>query len=100
MKPFVAIIKKVYFWTKLEFTMIPMQEFISKVEEEFEDLEKGVLKPESVIKDHFTWDSINALILIAHVNVEYGVVINAEDLVNAKAFQELYDIVDSRSQSS
>ena len=80
--------------------MIPIQEFISKVEEEFEDLEKGVLKPESVIKDHFTWDSINALILIAHMNVEYGVVINAEDLVNTKAIQELYDIVDSRSQAS
>ena len=80
--------------------MIPIQEFISKVEEEFEDLEKGVLKIESVIKNHFTWDSINALILIAHMNVEYGVVINAEDLVNAKTIQELYDIVDSRLQAS
>ena len=77
--------------------MIPIQEFIVKVEEEFEDLEKGILKPDSVIRDHFTWDSINALILIAHVNVEYGVVINAEDLVNAKTVQELYNIVDTRS---
>jgi len=80
--------------------MIPIQEFISRVEEEFEDLENGTLKFDSVIKDHFTWDSINALILIAHVNVEYGVVINAEDLVNAKTVQELYDIVSSRSQAS
>jgi acyl carrier protein len=80
--------------------MIPINEFIVKVEEEFEDLESGVLKPESVIRDHFTWDSINALILIAHVNVEYGVVINAEDLVNSKTVQDLYDIVNSRYQAS
>ena len=80
--------------------MIPINEFIVKVEEEFEDLENGVLKPESVIRDHFTWDSINALILIAHVNVEYGVVINAEDLVNSKTVQDLYDIVNNRYQAS
>ncbi|MEA3479825.1 MAG: phosphopantetheine-binding protein [Bacteroidota bacterium] len=80
--------------------MIPIKEFIFKVEEEFEDLEKGILEPVSVIKDHFTWDSINALILIAHMNVEYGVVINAEDLVNTKTVQELYDIVNTRSQAS
>ena len=80
--------------------MIPINEFIVKVEEEFEDLDSGVLKPESVIRDHFTWDSINALILIAHVNVEYGVVINAEDLVNSKTVQDLYDIVNTRYQAS
>jgi acyl carrier protein len=80
--------------------MIPINEFIVKVEEEFEDLDNGVLKPESVIRDHFTWDSINALILIAHMNVEYGVVINAEDLVNSKTVQDLYDIVNTRYQAS
>ena len=80
--------------------MIPINEFIVKVEDEFEDLENGVLKPESVIRDHFTWDSINALILIAHVNVEYGVVINAEDLVNSKTIQDLYNVVNTRYQAS
>ena len=80
--------------------MIPINEFIVKVEDEFEDLENGALKPESVIRDHFTWDSINALILIAHVNVEYGVVINAEDLVNSITVKDLYDIVNSRYQVS
>ena len=54
--------------------MIPIEEFIDKVEGEFEDMEPGKLMPESVIREHFTWDSINALIFIAHVNVEYDVV--------------------------
>lgn len=80
--------------------MIVIEEFIKGVEGEFEDMEPGKLHPDSVIRDHFTWDSINALILIAHVNVEYGVVINAEDLVNAKTIQDLYDIVDTRSKAS
>ncbi len=42
--------------------MVAIKEFISNVEGEFEDMEPGNLSPESVLKDHFTWDSINALI--------------------------------------
>ncbi len=77
--------------------MLSIEEFIAKVEEEFEDLEKGTLKPESNLREQFTWDSVNALIFIAHVNVEYGVVINAEDLTNTTTVQSLYDIVKERA---
>jgi len=76
--------------------MISIEEFISNVEEEFEDLEQGALKPDSIIKDHFNWDSINALIFIAHVNVEYSVEINAEDLINSGTIQDLYNMISSR----
>jgi len=80
--------------------MVKVEKFISNIEEEFEDLKKGALIPASVIKEHFTWDSINALIFIAHVNVEYNVEINAEDLVNSNTVQDLYNIVESRAMNS
>ena len=76
--------------------MIAIQEFISRIENEFEELKKGSLTPDSVIKEHFSMDSISALMFIAHVNVEYGVVINAEDLVKSKTVKDLYYIVNSR----
>ena len=79
--------------------MVSIDEFVTKVEDEFEDLEKGKLIPGGVIREHFTWDSVNALIFIAHVNVEYGVVINAEDLVKSKTIDDLYDLVKSRSET-
>lgn len=80
--------------------MIAIDEFISRVEEEFEDMEAGKLTPESVLKEHFTWDSINALIFIAHVNVEYDVVISADDLINAQTIQELYNLVSTKASAA
>lgn len=80
--------------------MIAIEEFIKGVEEEFEDMEQGILKPFSTINEHFTWDSINALIFIAHVNVEYDVVINADDLVNSNTVQDLYNIVSSKANAA
>ena len=80
--------------------MVTIEEFITGVEGEFEDLESGLLTPESVIREHFNWDSINALIFIAHVNVEYDVVITADDLVNSNTVQDLYNLVASKAQAA
>ncbi len=80
--------------------MVVIEEFIKGVEEEFEDMESGALKPGSVVKEYFNWDSINALIFIAHVNVEYDVVINADDLVNSNTVQDLYNIVSSKANAA
>ena len=80
--------------------MVAIEEFIKGVEEEFEDMESGALKPRSTINEHFNWDSINALIFIAHVNVEYDVVINADDLVNSNTVQDLYNIVSSKANAA
>jgi acyl carrier protein len=73
-----------------------IRDFILKIEEEFEDITKGALQPESNIRDHFEWDSVNALVFIAMINVEYDVVINAEDLQNSATVKDVYDIVQSR----
>lgn len=80
--------------------MVDIKEFIVKVEEEFEDMEKGALQPGSVIKEHFTWDSINALIFIAHVNVNYDVEITAQDLVDSDTVKDLYNLVKEKAEAT
>jgi len=80
--------------------MIAIEEFIKGVEGEFEDMEPGKLRPDSVIREHFTWDSINALIFIAHVNVEYDVVISADDLINSHTVTDLYNLVQSKAEAA
>jgi len=75
-----------------------VQDFIKKIEEEFEDIKKGVLEPESKIREHFEWDSVNALVFIAMVNVEYDVVISAEDLQNSETVQDIFNLILSRSK--
>ncbi|MFO8130062.1 MAG: acyl carrier protein [Bacteroidales bacterium] len=74
-----------------------IEDFIAKIEEEFDDLEPGVLKPESNFREHFEWNSINALILIALVKTEYDVAINAEDIRKSNTIRQLFDIIKERA---
>lgn len=75
-----------------------IEDFITQIEEEFDDLTPGTLKPESVFREVFEWNSINALILIALIKTEYDVTINAEDIANAKTVEDIYRVVESRVQ--
>lgn len=77
-----------------------VNEFIKKIENEFEDLKPGLLKPDSVIREHFEWDSVNALVFIAMVNVEYDVVITAEELQNAKTVQNVFDVIMKKKEAA
>ena len=73
-----------------------IEEFIAKVEEEFDDLEPGKLQPDSKFREVFEWNSINALILIALVKTEYDVAINAEDIQKSKTVNDLWSIIQER----
>jgi acyl carrier protein len=73
-----------------------IEEFIKHIEDEFDDVKPGVLKPESNFREVFEWNSINALILIAMVKTEYDVTLSADDLIKSKTVEDIYSIVDSR----
>jgi acyl carrier protein len=73
-----------------------IENFIARIEEEFDDLEPGKLKPESNFREVFEWNSINALILIALVKTEYDVAVNAEDITKSKTVNDLFRIVEKR----
>ncbi|MDD3739293.1 MAG: acyl carrier protein [Lentimicrobiaceae bacterium] len=74
-----------------------INDFIKKVEDEYEDITPGTLKPDSIFRDVFEWNSINALILIALVKTEYDVTIDANDIQNSKTINDLFEIIKSRS---
>jgi acyl carrier protein len=70
-----------------------IEDFIARLEEEFDDLQPGVLKPETHFREVFEWNSINALILIALVKTEYDVTINAADIQSSKSIQDLFSVL-------
>lgn len=73
-----------------------VEEFIDKIVEEFPDLKKEKITPDMNFRDHVEWDSINALVLIAMVNVEYDVTLTAEELVNAETVNDVYQVVEKK----
>ena len=70
-----------------------MEDFIKKLEAEFEELESGKLQPDTSFRDIEEWSSMHSLILIALVDVEYGVTITGEDLQQMNTVQDLYSFV-------
>jgi acyl carrier protein len=73
-----------------------IETFIKQIEDEFDGLKPGVLKPDSNFREVFEWNSINALILIAMVKTEYDVTLTADDLIKSKSVKDIYSIVESR----
>lgn len=70
-----------------------IQEFIGKIENEFEDIKPGILKPESKFADVLDWNSVNALTVIALVDCEYDVILTADDFQGAETVQDIYNII-------
>ena len=70
-----------------------INEFIKKLEPEFEELVAGTLKPETSFRELKEWNSMHALIIIALIDTEYGVTLEGEDLNSASTVQDLFTIV-------
>lgn len=79
--------------------MISIEEFIQLLENEFEDLPKNTLKPETNYREIPNWSSMHALIIIAFADANFNVELNASDLRKAQTIQDLYDIIKSKLQS-
>lgn len=82
----ICIIEKVKF-------MEDIAAFIKKIENEFEELEKGALTPETNYREIEDWSSMHALIIIALIDSEYDVLLKGEDLQQTSTIQDLFNIV-------
>jgi acyl carrier protein len=78
--------------------MITIEEFITKLEEEFDDVPSGSLKDSTNYREIENWGSMHALIIIALVDTEWDVSLSGSDLKSTNTIQELYDIVVSKIQ--
>lgn len=76
--------------------MIDVNEFTGLLEEEFDDIEKGVLKPETSYRSIPNFSSMYALIIIAFIDNQFDVLLTGEDLKKAETIEDLYNIVKSK----
>ena len=73
--------------------MITVEEFTVRIEEEFEVLEPGSLKPDTDYHNMEEWDSMHALILIALVDTEFDIRITGNDIKESKTVRDIYQLV-------
>jgi acyl carrier protein len=75
-----------------------IQLFIKKFENEFNDLPKGNIKPETKIVDlKDWWDSINVMITYAFVMGEFGVEIEKSDIFESITINDFYNKILKKS---
>lgn len=73
-----------------------IQEFISIIEEEFDEVEAGTLIPSTSFRQMEGWSSMHALILIALVDNHFDVLLTGEELRDLDTIQDLYDLLASK----
>lgn len=73
-----------------------IQEFISIIEEEFDEVENGTLEASTSFRQMEGWSSMHALILIALVDNHFDVLLTGEELRGLDTIQDLYDLLASK----
>jgi acyl carrier protein len=73
-----------------------LDDFIVLVEAEFEEVEKGTLKADTVFVEMKEWCSLYALILMGLMSVEFDLELTGDDLIGIKTVSDLYAFADKR----
>jgi len=70
-----------------------IDDFIRRLEEEFEDLKPGTVRSETRFDELEMWDSMHVLLLIAMIDAEYDVLLSGEELKSVSSVQGLFDLL-------
>lgn len=73
-----------------------IKDFIENFAEQFDDTELSEFKPETVFHELDEYTSLIALSIIAMVDEEYGVTLNANDMSSAVTIEDLFNTVNSK----
>ncbi len=70
--------------------------FIRKLREELDDIEDQEFNPETSFRDIEDWSSMHVLILIAFIDTEYDIEVNAEEFSNLSTINDVYELINSK----
>ena len=75
-----------------------IKEFINNFAEQFDDTEPSEFTPETVFHELDEYTSLTALSIIAMVDEEYGVTLNANDMSTAVTIEDLFNTVKAKAE--
>lgn len=75
--------------------IVKKKDILSLIEKIFE-IDEGLLREESVLKDIDAWDSLGVLNLVALVDEKVGVVLSPNDLEKCQTLADIFALFSSR----
>jgi len=76
-----------------------INQFIEKLEIEFEEVESGSMTPDTVFVEMKEWCSLYALIVMALVSTEFDIDLSGDDLLNISTVSDLFELIQRRKTS-
>ena len=73
-----------------------MQEYLDQMAELMEEDE---VNPSDEITSFEAWDSLTSLSIIAMADDEYGITLSANDILEAKTIEGLYDAIQTKKNA-
>ncbi len=70
---------------------IDLNHLILLIEQEFREIPRGSVKPSSDMRNVIEWSSLNVLMLLSLIQVEFDVNIGAEGLSKCETISQLHD---------
>ena len=68
-----------------------IEQFVNKLEAEFDELPAGSRQPDKEFREVIEWNSMNALLIMAFLKVEYEQDVNVEAIQDCRTFRDMYD---------
>jgi acyl carrier protein len=73
--------------------MSNINQFLKHFGDSFTPPLEYTLSPETIYKELGSWSSMQALVLIAMVDAEYGVLLEGDEIQQSRTLQELFTII-------
>lgn len=70
--------------------------FVQLVANQFYETDTSMFKPDTRLNELDEWSSLTAVSIMAMIVEEFGVALNAKDVVNVFTIEDLYNLVKSR----
>ena len=72
---------------------IDVQSFILKLEDVFDTVDRGTVRPEVKFRDLADWTSLNAMVLVALFETEFDRPVSFDQLRQCETIQDLYNLI-------
>jgi len=76
-----------------------MDEFLKHFAAQFDDINEFLLNQETRFKELNEYTSLSALLIISMIDEEYGVTITGNDMLSVSTIEELYGLINSKSNA-
>jgi acyl carrier protein len=77
---------------------IEVQHFIENLERHLTSVAPGRLQSDTCLRDLPEWDSLQALVVVASFDWDYGVTISADEFAGTRSIRDLHDLVTKKLQ--